>query len=221
MPTTFSKPTATEAAVFRRSYDEPLPLVPVVDKTNVAKPREIKVNLRQNPAEANGQKFEKVFLEFVENTPEAFCKWRCDVAEYVQGGGLDTPAKVIQGAQHFLGQQHKTTWDTVVASVVPDGRITTDAQVQQIFDAFALKFMTPTARRKQKRYMTSNTMRRPNGWSTKQVADRLTTLNRYLKYLPGTAATFNEEELKDMLIDIHPNSYFQLLIKANYDVDSK
>jgi len=74
------------------------------------------------------------------------------VEEYVQGGGLDTPAEVIQGAQQFLGQQHKTTWDTVVLSVAPDSRITTDAKVQQIFDAFALKFMTPTARRKQKRY---------------------------------------------------------------------
>jgi hypothetical protein len=50
---------------------------------------------------------------------------------------------------------------------------------------------------------------------------RLTTLNRYLKYLPGNAAEFSEEELKDMLVDLHSPSYQRLMARANYDMDTK
>ena len=56
--------------MIRRAYDEPIPFIPVVDKTNVQKPRDIKIPLRQNPAVANSNKVEKTFQEFVENSPE-------------------------------------------------------------------------------------------------------------------------------------------------------
>jgi hypothetical protein len=219
MPTTFSKPVSTDATVIRRSYEEPISFVPYADKTNVQKPRDIKIPLRQNPAQANSTKVEKTFQEFVENTPEAFCRWRCDTEEYIKGAGITQPAAIVQAGQQLLGQQHKTTWETVVSTVVADGTVTTDDQVQEIFDAFALNFMEPTARRKQKRYMTSGSITKPKGWSTRQVASRLSTLNRYLQYLPGTAANFGEEEMKDMLVDLHSPVYQHLLAKANYNID--
>ena len=71
--------------------------------------------------------------------------------------------------------------------------------------------MSPTARRNQKRYMSSGAIQKPVGWSSRQVANRLTTLNRYLQYLPGTAGEFNEEELKDMLVDCHAPVYQHLM----------
>ena len=208
MPTTFSKPVSQEATVIRRAYDEPIPFIPTVDKTNVQKPRDIKIPLRQNPAVANSPKVEKTFVEFVENSPEAYCRWRCDTEEYIKGAGITQPGPKVQAAQQLLGQQHKTTWDTVIATVVPDGgAVTTEDEVREIYDAFALNFMEPVARRKQKRYMTPGTVMKPRGWSTRQVASRLSTLNRYLQYLPGTAANFGEEEMKDMLVDLHSPAY--------------
>ena len=41
----------------------------------------------------------------------------------------------------------------------------------------------------------------------------------YLQYLPGTAASFNDEELKDILIDLHSPIYQEILARANYDVN--
>ena len=107
----------------------------------------------------------------------------------------------------------------VKAEVVPDETINTEEQVEAVHDAFALTFMDPTARRKQKRYMTAGSMSKPQGWSSRQCASRLSTLNRYLQYLPGTAAPFNEEELKDILVDLHNPVFVELMAQANYNVD--
>ena len=70
-----------------------------------------------------------------------------------------------------------------------------------MFDVFALTFMVPMACRKQKRYMSLGSIHKPKTWSSRLVANRLTTLNCYLHYLPGTAA-FIKEESKDMLVDL-------------------
>ena len=220
MPNTHSKPVTPDTAVIKRSYEEPIPFVPQVDKTNVQKPRDIKIPLRQDPANARSAKVEKVFSEFVENSPEAFCRWRCDTEEYIRGAAITAPAGQIQAGAQLLGQHHKTTWETIISTVVPAGPVTTDAEVVQIFEAFALNFMDSTARRKQKRYMTSGSIQKPKGWSSRQVASRLSTLNRYLQYLPGTAAAFADEEMKDMLVDIHSPVYQHLLARANYNVDN-
>ena len=177
MHNVYSKEAPRESAPVKRSYEEPLPFVPQVDKVNVQKPREIKIPLRQNPAVATSQKVEKVFLEFVETSPEAFCRWRCDTEEYIKGAGINAPQAKIQAGAQLLGQYHKTTWETVVSTVVPGGAVTTDEEVQEIFEAFALNFMDPTARRKQKRYMSSGAMFKPAGWSSRQCASRLSTLN--------------------------------------------
>ena len=218
MPTTFSKPTSQETTI-KRTYDEPIPFVPQADKTNVQKPRDIKIPLRQNPAVATSTKVEKIFQEFVENSPEAFCRWRCDTAEYIKGAGITAPAAKVLAAQQLLGQSHKTTWETTISAIVEGGAVTTDEEVQEIFEAFALNFMDATARRKQKRYMSSGSIQKPKGWSSRQVASRLSTLNRYLQYLPGTAAEFDEEEMKDMLVDLHSPVYQHLLARANYSVE--
>ena len=220
MPPVFSKPSH-EAAIIRRTYDEPIPFVPIVDKTNVQKPKDIKISLRQNPGQANSPKIEKVFTEFVENSPEAFCRWRCDAEEYIKGAGIIPPAAKIQASQQLLSQQHKTTWETIIQQVVPGGQVTTEQEVSDIFEAFALTFMGSTARRKQKRYMSSGSIQKPKQWSSRQVAIRLSTLNRYLQYLPGNAAEFTEDELKDMLVDLHSPAYQQLMARANYDMDTQ
>jgi hypothetical protein len=93
--------------------------------------------------------------------------------------------------------------------------------VQQIYDAFALMFMDGTAWRKQKRYMVSGSIQKPKLWSLQQVATRLTTLNCYKPYLPdGTAQSFREDKMKDVLVDMHSPVYHHLMARANYDVDA-
>jgi len=221
MPNTFSKPISHETATIRRTYDEPIPFVPQTDKGSVQKPKDIKIQLRQNPAVANSPKIEKIFTEFIENSPEAYCRWRCDMEEYTNGAGIVAVAAKMQASTQLLSQAHKTTWETMIVQVVPDGQVNDDQQVDDIYAAFALTFMGPTARRKQKRYMSSGSIQKPKSWSSRQVAVRLTTLNRYLKYLPGNAAEFSEEELKDMLVDMHSPSYQNLMARANYDVDNQ
>lgn len=67
--------------------------------------------------------------------------------------------------------------------------------------------------------MSSGLLTKPAGWSSRDVANRLLTLNRYLKYLPGTALEYQEDDLKDILVAIHPPVYHALLTRANYDVD--
>ena len=205
----------------KRTYDEPIPFVPQADKGNVQKPKEIKLKLRQNPANANSPKIEKVFLEFVENTAEAFCCWRCDMEEYIKGAGIVQPAAKIQASTQLLSQAHKTTWENMVQQVVPGGAVTTEQEVEDIYARFALTFMNPTARRKQKRYMASGNIQKPKSWSSRQVAMRLTTLNRYLQYLPGAAGEFTADELKDILLDTHPATYQHLMTRANYDMDTQ
>jgi hypothetical protein len=111
--------------------------------------------------------------------------------EYIRGKGIATPAATITASQQLLSQPHRRTFDNCVAGIVPNGPVTTVQEVQQMYDAFALTFMDGTARRKQKRYMASGSIQKPKSWSSRQVATRLTTLNRYLTYLPGTAQSFH------------------------------
>jgi GH43 family beta-xylosidase len=107
-----------------------------------------------------------------------------------------------------------------IVGIVPNGPVTTVQEVQQIYDAFVLTFMDRTAWRKQKRYMASGSIQKPKSWSLQQVATRLTTLYRYLPYLPGTAQSFTEDEMKDMLVYMHSPAYHHLMARANYDVDA-
>jgi hypothetical protein len=119
-----------------------------------------------------------------------------------------------------LSQPHCTTFDNCVAGIVPNGPATTVQEVQQIYDAFALTFMDGTAQHKQKRYMASGSIQKPKSWLSRQVATRLTTLNCYLAYLPGTAQSFTDDEMKDMLVDMHSPTYHHLMARANYDIDA-
>jgi hypothetical protein len=57
-------------------------------------------------------------------------------------------------------------------------------------------------------------------YSETQVATRLTTLNHYLPYLPGTAQSFTEDEMKEMLVDMHSPAYHHLMARVHYDVDA-
>jgi hypothetical protein len=139
MPATFSKPVTNEAAAsIKRSYEEPIAFVPQPDKANVVKARKLKIPLRQNPADPDSEKVDKIFMEFVENTPEAFCQWRCDMDEYIQGAGLTAPTAKLQAGHALLGPQHKPTWDNIVTAM---GNIQDDVQVMQVCYLFALNFM--------------------------------------------------------------------------------
>jgi hypothetical protein len=83
--------------------------------------------------------------------------------------------------------------------------------------------MDGTAPRKQKRYMASGSTQKPKSWSLRQVATRLMTLNcylPYLPYLPGTAQSFTEDEMKDILVNMHSPVYHHLTTRANYNVDA-
>jgi hypothetical protein len=74
---------------------------------------------------------------------------------------------------------------------------------------------------KQKRYMALGSIQKPKSWSSCQVATRLTTLNCYLAYLPGTAQSFKDDKMKDILIeDMKSPAYHHLMARAKYGVDA-
>jgi hypothetical protein len=45
-------------------------------------------------------------------------------------------------------------------------------------------------------------------------------LNHYFTYLPGTAQSFTDDEMKDMLVDMHSPAYHHLMARANYHIDA-
>jgi len=155
MPPVFSKPVIAVKSHIKRSFEAPIPFVPQADKNNIVKAREIKAPLRSVPTVATSAKIQKVFTEFVESTPESYCRWRCDVEEYTTGTGASTATAKLNIAALLLGQQHKETWDTIVAAEL-EGEEADDDNVNNIMESFALIFMPPTARRLQKRYMCRN-----------------------------------------------------------------
>jgi hypothetical protein len=171
----------------QRTYEEPISFIAQADKASSIMPKEIKVKLCQDPTDPNSDEVSKTFIEFVGTSPEAYCQWMCAMEKYIRGKSIATPAATITASQQILSQPHRTTLDNCVAGIVTNGPVTTVQEVQQIYDAFALTFMDGTAWRKQKRYMASGSIQKPKSWSSRQVATRLTTLNCYLTYLPGTA----------------------------------
>jgi hypothetical protein len=193
-----------------RTYEEPISFIAQADKASSVKPKEIMVKLCQDPTDPNSDEVSKTFTEFVGTTPEAYCQWMCDMEEYIRGKGIVTPAATITASQQLLS----------VAGIMPNGPVTTVQEVQQTYNAFALTFMDRTARCKQKRYMASGSIQKPKSWSSQQVTTRLTMLNHYLTYLPGTAQAFTDDEMKDMLVDMHSPAYHHLMARANYDIDA-
>jgi hypothetical protein len=84
---------------------------------------------------------------------------------------------------------------------VPNGPVNRVQEVQQIYDTFALAFMDGTAWRKQKRCMASGSIQTPKSWFSCQVTTtRLTMLTCYSAYLPGTAQSFTDDKMKDMIV---------------------
>ena len=59
MPTVFSKPVSQETTI-KRTYDEPIPFVPQMDKANIQKPKNVKIPLRQDPGDKESKMVAKV-----------------------------------------------------------------------------------------------------------------------------------------------------------------
>ena len=112
-------------------------------------------------------------------------------------------------------------WENTVQQVFLGSAVTTDKEDTEVFEMFALTFMGPIACRKLKRFMSSGSIQKPKSWSSRHVTNRLTMLNCYLQFIPGTAAAFNKEELKDMLVDLHSPTYQHLMARANSDMDNQ
>jgi hypothetical protein len=69
----------------RHTYEEPISFIPHAENKSSVKPKEIKVKLHQDPTDQNSDKVQKIFTKFVENTPEAYCQWMCNMEEYIRG----------------------------------------------------------------------------------------------------------------------------------------
>jgi hypothetical protein len=214
---------AQNASYFEhRTYEV---LIQFIPETQVSKSgeklREIKVMLFSNPVDPMSEKLEKRFIELTDLSCKAYCRWRCNIEEFATGTANATVQGKMNIAVSLLGQAHKENWTNIVAMANPTNATPITASIYQaIMEQFLLTFMTAKARRLQKRYMTSNVIQKPKSWSSRMAAARLSTLSRYLQYLYGTAGNFTQEELKDMLVQLHPTVYKQFLRQANYDVDT-
>jgi hypothetical protein len=197
----FSRPLTTEEKelLLKQSrntrYQAPIPLFTEEDSAN--HPTEIKVKVKRNPIDPKSGNYEKVYHTYSGSTTEGYCKFCDALADYIFETASTEPIAKFNAADHLLEGTLKTTWTQIRQEY--DAVNPTEENFVEALEKLALTFCDSRARRQQKRFMRH--LGRPRAMTISAFNNRLETMNRYIKYLPGTGDPLGEEEMRIALIE--------------------
>ena len=199
-------------------HEAPIPLYPL-PTVEGADESEVKLKLKRNPGNTNSPTYEKAFKPWDGNTAEDYCRFMVMFEEITKQVPLSTaPAKFSQMVTLLAGTS-KVNWETAVANL-PEDINNTDEGFETALYEFALNYAVASARQKQRRFINRN-CRKPMDMQLNIYWNRIQELNRYMEYLPGTGAKFEEDQMREILFASLPGYVEEFLNATNFDWESQ
>ena len=203
-------------------YKAPIPLYPEVRAEKNIEP--VKLKLKKNPAGPNtaANQYEKFYQPFDGDTVEEYCEFRVLLEHYIANAGVTSEAEKITSVEMLLTGGALVNWENCKQTLITEQGGTT-LQIgadtcESLLSRFAASYCTSHAKQDQWMFMQKR-LKLPNGIRVRAFYNRMRTMNRYIKYLPGDGEDFGAMALRHMLTWAMPEFMRVSMLQNAYRYD--
>jgi hypothetical protein len=180
--------------------------------------KEVKMELRANPAAADSMKYGSYFKVFDQGTPEQWCRWRDDLKRAWAGLGNTTGPQRAATVRHLLEGQALDDFENYLRS--GDVAETVD-NINKALKMVAVAIFPADAVTSMKQYLNFE-LKKPKALTARALKTRLERLNNWFEYFPADGAgriaqvtKLTENELRGICYRMLPASWRRKMDENN------
>ena len=171
--------------------------------------KEVKLELRANPAAADSLKYGSYFKVFDQGTPEQWCRWRDDLKRAWAGLGNTTGPLRAATVRHLLEGQALDDFENYMR---PDDVTETVDNINKALKMVAVNIFPADAVTHMKHYLNFE-LKKPKALTARALKTRLERLNSWFDYFPadgngrvGRVTSLTEQERRGIYYRMLPAS---------------
>ena len=180
--------------------------------------KEVKLELRANPAAADSLKYGSYFKVFDQGTPEQWCRWRDDLKRAWAGLGNTTGPLRAATVRHLLEGQALDDFENYMR---PDDVTETVDNINKALKMVAVNIFPADAVTHMKHYLNFE-LKKPKALTARALKTRLERLNSWFDYFPadgngrvGRVTSLTEQELRGIYYRMLPASWRRKMDENN------
>lgn len=180
--------------------------------------KEVKLELRSNPAVADSFTYGAYFKVFDQGTPEQWCRWRDDLKRAWAGLGNTTGPLRAATVRHLLEGQALDDFENFMRQ---DGVTETLENVNRALKMVAVTIFPADSVTNMKHYLHFE-LKKPKALKARALKTRLERLNSWFEYFPtdgdgriGYVNKLTEEELRGIYYRMLPTSWRRKMDENN------
>jgi hypothetical protein len=180
--------------------------------------KEVKLELRANPAAADSLKYGSYFKVFDQGTPEQWCRWRDDLKRAWAGLGNTTGPLRAATVRHLLEGQALDDFENYMR---PDEVTETVDNINKALKMVAVNIFPADAVTHMKHYLNFE-LKKPKALTARALKTRLERLNSWFEYFPadgngrvGRVTLLTEQELRGIYYRMLPASWRRKMDENN------
>ena len=180
--------------------------------------KEVKLELRANPAAADSLKYGSYFKVFDQGTPEQWCRWRDDLKRAWAGLGNTSGPQRAATVRHLLEGQALDDFENYMR---PNDVAETVDNVNKALKMVAVAIFPADAVTSMKHYLNFE-LKKPKALTARALKTRLERLNNWFDYFPadgagrtGQVTKLTENELRGIYYRMLPASWRRKMDENN------
>jgi len=180
--------------------------------------KEVKLELRANPAAADSLKYGSYFKVFDQGTPEQWCRWRDDLKRAWAGLGNTTGPLRAATVRHLLEGQALDDFENYMR---PDDVTETVDNINKALKMVAVNIFPADAVTHMKHYLNFE-LKKPKALTARALKTRLERLNSWFEYFPadgnvrvGRVTLLTDQELRGIYYRMLPTSWRRKMDENN------
>jgi hypothetical protein len=180
--------------------------------------KEVKMELRANPAAADSLKYGSYFKVFDQGTPEQWCRWRDDLKRAWAGLGNTTGPQRAATVRHLLEGQALDDFENYLR---PQDVAETVDNINKALKMVAVTIFPADAVTSMKHYLNFE-LKKPKALTARALKTRLERLNNWFEYFPadgagriGQVTKLTENELRGIYYRMLPASWRRKMDENN------
>lgn len=180
--------------------------------------KEVKMELRANPAAADSLKYGSYFKVFDQGTPEQWCRWRDDLKRAWAGLGNTTGPLRAATVRHLLEGQALDDFENYMR---PEDVTETLENINKALKMVAVNIFPADAVTHMKHYLNFE-LKKPKALTARALKTRLERLNSWFEYFPADGnirtarvASLTEQELRGIYYRMLPASWRRKMDENN------
>jgi len=180
--------------------------------------KEVKLELRANPAAADSLKYGSYFKVFDQGTPKQWCRWRDDLKRAWAGLGNTTGPLRAATVRHLLEGQALDDFENYMR---PDDVTETVDNINKALKMVAVNIFPADAVTHMKHYLNFE-LKKPKALTARALKTRLERLNSWFEYFPadgnvrvGRVTLLTDQELRGIYYRMLPTSWRRKMDENN------